>query len=86
MAKKKPTPRPAADLAADRPATLKDLLSPDIVSKLREQADELKQEEAKRQEAARKQAEEARKDEQKRLEQDFAYLLENSDPDWRKYK
>ncbi|WP_310831834.1 YqkE family protein [Paenibacillus pedocola] len=86
MAKKKKTasaPRPAA---ADAPATLKDLLSSDVLNKLKAQSDALKAEENDKKEAARKAVEDQRKAEQKRLENDFAHLLENSSQDWHKFK
>ncbi|WP_342564731.1 YqkE family protein [Paenibacillus sp. FSL R7-0345] len=86
MAKKKQntsTPRPAA---ADAPATLKDLLSSDVLNKLKAQSDALKAEEQDKKEAVRKAAEDQRKAEQKRLENDFAHLLENSNQDWHKFK
>ncbi|MDF2923443.1 MAG: hypothetical protein K0R57_2357 [Paenibacillaceae bacterium] len=70
----------------DKPATLKDLLNADIVSKLKAQADEMKAAEEARKQAQRKQEEEARRAEQKRLENDFEYLLNNSKQDWRKHK
>lgn len=86
MAKKK-RPIPAAQPASsDKPATLKDLLNPDIVSKLKAQADEMKAEAVKREEEAKKRAAEARKAEEKRLENDFNHLLNNSGLDWRQYK
>ncbi|KKO53385.1 YqkE family protein [Paenibacillus sp. DMB20] len=71
---------------ADKPATLKDLLDPKMVERLKAQADTLKADEAKRQEAERIKREEARKSEQKRLDNDFEFLLQNSEMDWRKYK
>ncbi|UQZ35269.1 DUF3886 domain-containing protein [Paenibacillus sp. PK3_47] len=86
MAKKKKvthSPRPAA---GDAPATLKDLLSSDVLDKLKAQSDALKAEENDKKEAARKAAEDQRKAEQKRLENDFAHLLENSNQDWHKFK
>ncbi|SET93863.1 YqkE family protein [Paenibacillus sp. NFR01] len=90
MAKKKqPQPhqhRPSAKPAEDAPATLKDLLSSDVLGKLKAQSDALKAEEHKRKEAVRREAEEKRQAEQKRLENDFAHLLEKSDPNWKKYK
>ncbi|CAH1221572.1 hypothetical protein PAECIP111893_04730 [Paenibacillus plantiphilus] len=86
MAKKrKHTPSPKA-AAQDKPATLKDLLSPDVLSKLKAQADELSAAEERQLEEQRKQAEEERKAEQKRLDNNFEYLLNNSSSDWRKYK
>lgn len=83
--KKKYTPSPNA-ASQDKPATLKDLLSPDVLSRLKAQADELSAAEERRKEEQRKQEEEARKAEQKRLDNDFEHLLNNSSPDWRKYK
>jgi hypothetical protein len=86
MVKKK---RSAADPKAneqDKPATLKDLLRPEIVNKLKSQSDAMKAEEQARKEAAREQAEAARKAEEKRLENDFGHLLSKSNPDWRKHK
>ncbi|MGN7762742.1 YqkE family protein [Paenibacillus sp. 22594] len=83
--KKKPThtPRPAA---SEAPATLKDLLSSDVLEKLKAQGDALKAEENDKKEAARKAVEDQRKAEQKRLENDFAHLLENSSQDWHNFK
>ncbi|MCA0758506.1 DUF3886 domain-containing protein [Paenibacillus sp. N4] len=66
--------------------SLKELLSADTIGKLKAQADGLKQAEAARKEEQRKQEEEKKKQEQKRLENDFSYLLENSDSNWSKYK
>lgn len=66
--------------------TLKDLLSNEVLGKLKAQADDMKQAEASRKEELRKQEEEKKKQEQKRLENDFSYLLENSDPNWSKHK
>jgi hypothetical protein len=62
------------------------LLAPDVLGKLKAQAEELKAEEVRQKEEARKKAEEARKAEQKRLDNDFGYLLENSSMDWHKFK
>lgn len=85
MAKKNKVPaRPAA--TQDKPATLKDLLSADVLDKLKSQANELREAEQQQQEKQRQQAEEARKAEQKRKDNDFEYLLENSKQDWKKYK
>ncbi|REK77189.1 YqkE family protein [Paenibacillus paeoniae] len=67
-------------------ATLKELLGADTLQKLKAQADELKSAEADRKEKQRLQEEEAKKQEKKRLENDFSYLLENSDNNWSKYK
>ncbi|MGN7384421.1 MULTISPECIES: YqkE family protein [unclassified Paenibacillus] len=87
MAKKRrqasPSNRPSS---AEQPATLKDLLSSEMVDKLKAQANEIKAEEEKRKEEERKKAEQARKVEQERLDNDFEHLLKNSNMDWRKYK
>lgn len=64
--------------AQDKPTTLKDLLNPEVVQKLRAQSDEMKAAENKKREDALKQVSDARKAEQKRLENDFEYLLNNS--------
>lgn len=77
--------QPGAHVAADKPATLKDLLGADTVAKLKEQAEAMKREEAAKQEAKRAEAEAARRAEQKRNENDFAYLLEHSKVKGTKY-
>lgn len=71
---------------ANQGNSLKDLLGADTIQKLKAQADEMKAAEQKRKEEKRKQEEEAKKQEQKRLENDFAYLLDNSDSNWGKFK
>jgi len=89
--KRKPMPKPrtdARDSAANSSAgaTLKDLLAPEMLQKLKAQAEELKAgEHQKRAEAARL-AEEERLAEQKRRDNDFGYLLDNSKLDWKTYK
>lgn len=85
MAKSKKQPA-APKAAQDKPTTLKDLLSNDVLEKLKAQADEAKAAEAQRKEEERQQAEEARKAEQKRRDNDFEYLLNNSSLDWKKHK
>lgn len=85
MVKKRGTTSQAA-ADSSKPATLKDLLNADVISKLKEQADRMKAEEEEKRLAQKKKEEEARKAEQKRLESDFGYLLENSKLDWRKHK
>ncbi|WP_322907721.1 YqkE family protein [Paenibacillus campi] len=86
MAKKnKASARPAVT-AHDKPATLKDMLSADVLDKLKAQATELREQEYERQEQQRRQAEEERRTEQKRRDNDFAYLLDHSKQDWKKYK
>ncbi|WP_018755860.1 YqkE family protein [Paenibacillus terrigena] len=87
MAKKSKQTRPAqAPAAQDKPATLKDLLDPKVLEKLKAQANDLKQEEEDRKATKRQQEEEARKAEQKRKENDFEYLLNNTKQDWKQYK
>ncbi len=86
MAKKnKASARPEAP-AQDKPATLKDMLSADVLDKLKAQATELREQEHERQEQQRLKVEEERRAEQKRRDNDFGYLLENSKQDWKKYK
>ncbi|WP_088830209.1 YqkE family protein [Paenibacillus tyrfis] len=85
MAKKNKPAAPPSAASQDKPATLKDLLNPDVVSKLKAQADQMKAEAEIQREEARKQAEAARKAEQKRLDNNFEYLLNNSGMDWKKY-
>ncbi|MFB5763692.1 YqkE family protein [Paenibacillus medicaginis] len=85
MAKKR-RPTASAQAPQDKPATLKDLLSPEVLDKLKAQANEAKAEQNRREEEERAKVIEARKAEQKRLENDFEYLLNNSSPDWKKHK
>ncbi|WP_028552669.1 YqkE family protein [Paenibacillus sp. UNC451MF] len=85
MVKKRQPAAPKQE-SNDKPTTLKDLLNPEVVSKLKSQADEMKAKEAEQREKNRQEAEDARKAEKKRLESDFGYLLENSGMDWHKYK
>ncbi|MCS7462354.1 YqkE family protein [Paenibacillus doosanensis] len=86
MVKKRKPQAASAQPSSDKPATLKDLLNPDVLNQLKAQADQMRAAEAEQREKNRKQAEEARKAEQKRREKDFGYLLEQSSMDWRKYK
>ena len=86
MAKKKNRSQPAAGSRADQPATLKDLLNPEVLDRLKAQAEMLKTEESKRLEEERMRRESERKAEQKRLENDFQHLLNSSEMDWRKFK
>ena len=65
---------------------LKDRLDKATIEQLKAQAALLKEEAAKREAEQRRKAEQARLEEQKRRENDFEYLLNNSDLDWRKYK
>lgn len=84
MAKKKAKPTNLAQ--QDQPTTLKDMLNPEILNKLKAQAEEMRILEEKNKEEIRKKATEERKAEQKRLENNFEHLLNNSNLDWRKYK
>ncbi|WP_308634160.1 YqkE family protein [Paenibacillus silvisoli] len=89
MAKKnkfKPAPAQQKQASEEKPATLKDLLRPDVLDKLKGAAQELKDAEEKRKADIRKREEEARAAEKKRLENDFEYLLNNSKMDWRANK
>ncbi|WP_281891056.1 YqkE family protein [Paenibacillus sp. YYML68] len=86
MVKKRSRPQAASQSVSDKPATLKDLLQPELVKQLTAQADAMKAQEQKEREAKRKAEEDARKAEKKRLENDFEYLLNNSSPDWGKSK
>ncbi|WP_424766002.1 YqkE family protein [Paenibacillus sp. sgz302251] len=82
----KPAGKPAPKSEESNGLSLKDLLSADMIGKLKAQADDLKQAETTRKEEHRRQEEEKRKQELKRLENDFEYLLENSNQSWSKYK
>ena len=86
MGKKRRTAAAPPQAATEKPATLKDLLSPDGLNKLKTQAKELQVQEDTRKEQERQKAEEARRAEQKKLDNNFEYLLNNSSLDWRKYK
>jgi hypothetical protein len=66
--------------------TLADVLSSPVLEKLKQTKAELEAEEARKREERRKQEEERQRLEKKRLENDFQYLLENSNLDWRKFK
>ncbi|MDF2835105.1 MAG: hypothetical protein K0Q63_745 [Paenibacillus sp.] len=87
--KGKPANKPSSSHSAasvEQGATLGELLGADVLRKLKAQSDQLKQDDADRRERERKEAEEAKKREQKQKESDFSYLLDNSDPNWSKYK
>jgi hypothetical protein len=86
MAKKKMSVSAPKPDTTDKPTTLKDLLSAEVLGKLKAQSDAWKAEEEQRKEDERKRAEEARKAEQRRLDNDFGHLLNNSSMDWRKHK
>ncbi|WP_127579615.1 YqkE family protein [Paenibacillus koleovorans] len=79
-------PQKRLERQEEKAATLKDLLNPAVVEKLKAQADQMKADEEAQKQEARRLVEEARKAEQKRLENDFAHLLNTSGTDWRKYK
>ncbi|WP_028544035.1 YqkE family protein [Paenibacillus taiwanensis] len=82
---KRPAPY-AKSVSEEKPATLKDLLRPEVLDKLKAQSEELKATAAKQKDDERKRLEEVRKAEQKQLDNNFEYLLNNSSMDWRKHK
>ncbi|MEK5058273.1 YqkE family protein [Paenibacillus shunpengii] len=91
MVKKRNTPsRQSTNRTSSREesgaATLKDMLSDEVLGKLKAQAKEIKAADLQRQEEARRLAEEKKKAEQKKLDNNFEYLLDNSNLDWHKYK
>ena len=79
-------PSNKSESSAQQGNTLADLLSNDVLSKLKAQADASKKAEAEQEEQKRLAAIEAKKREQKAKENDFEYLLQNSDSNWSKYK
>lgn len=83
---RKPSNSPPSSATGQQGATLGELLGADVLSKLKAQSNQLKQADADRKERERLEAEEAKKGEQKKKESDFSYLLDNSDPNWSKYK
>ncbi|REE81220.1 uncharacterized protein DUF3886 [Paenibacillus taihuensis] len=70
----------------EKPATLGDMLRPEMLDKLKAAGQELKSAEEARKEEARKREAEARAAEKKRQENDFEYLLNNTKMDWRSHK
>lgn len=67
-------------------STVKDLLDAGTLAMLKAQAEQAKEAARKKEEQEQAEKREERKKEQRRLENDFSYLLENSDPNWSKYK
>lgn len=86
MKKRKQHTKSPINTIQEKPATLKDMLSADILDQLKLQAEELRKAEEQQKAEKRKLAEEARKAEQKRLENDFEYLLNHSNLDWKQHK
>lgn len=84
MVKKRKSAPAQKPIAQDKPATLQDLLSPEILSKLKAQAKELKAVEERIKDEKKKQVEALHKAEQKRLDNDFEYLLNMSMPTTKK--
>ncbi|MFF2093819.1 YqkE family protein [Paenibacillus sp. NPDC058174] len=84
--KRKTAPQPNSSSREDKAPTLKDMLSADILQKLKQQAEDLKASEEKQKQDALAKAEEARKQEQKRNENDMNYLLDHYKVDNSKYK
>jgi hypothetical protein len=69
-----------------KPATLKDMLNPDVLAKLQQQSQAMKEQERIAEEKRRKDEIERRAREQKALENNFEYLLNNSRLDWKNFK
>jgi|GEM_PF-1115059 len=67
-------------------ASLKELLNSDTLAKLKAQAEQVKEAEALNKAAEAERKAEQERAERKKKENDFSYLLENSDPNWSKYK
>lgn len=67
-------------------SSLKDLLSGDVLEKLKAQSNALVQADQDRKDKEAAVKAEQQRLEQKRLENDFDYLLNNSDTNWSKYK
>lgn len=67
-------------------SSLKDLLSGDVLAKLKAQSDAITKADQQQKEKAEQEKAEQKRLEQKRLENDFDYLLNNSDSNWSKYK
>ena len=67
-------------------SSLKDLLSGDVLNKLKAQSDALIQADQDRKDKEAEAKAEQQRLEKKRLENDFDYLLNNSDTNWSKYK
>jgi len=86
MAKKKTFSARKPEAATAPGAALKDRLDAATLSKLKAQAEALKEAEASRREERRRQEEAAREAERKRLENDFEYLLNQSGMDWKEFK
>ncbi|MCM3632987.1 MULTISPECIES: YqkE family protein [Paenibacillus] len=78
--------RPASQDTVASGASLKELLNADTLAKLKAQSEAMEQNEKQRREEEAARKAEAERAERKRLENDFNYLLENSDPNWSKYK
>lgn len=66
--------------------SMQDLIGEDMFQQLKKQAKQLEEVEQQRQEEKRQEILAAKQAEKKKMENDFAYLLENSDPNWNKYK
>ncbi|MBW5446273.1 DUF3886 domain-containing protein [Cohnella sp. CFH 77786] len=79
-------PEATAAQSPEKPATLRDMLDAETLSKLKAASQAMQEEEARERERKRVEAEKARLAEQKRLENDFAYLLDNSRQDWKNFK
>ncbi len=80
MTKKRKSAQAPKPILQDKPATLKDMLSPEVLSKLQSQAAELKAEEVRIMVEKKTQLAELNKAEQNRLDNDFEYLLNKTMP------
>ena len=78
--------RNLVDKPKERALTLKDMLSPDMLAKLTEQSNDLKEQERVQQENKRAAEIARREKEQKELENNFEYLLKTSKQDWKDFK
>lgn len=88
VARKKPhAERAAAKPSPDRTSqTLKDMLAPEVLQQLQSAKHKWQADEERRAEQFRQQAAERRKKEREQLENNFEYLLNQSDLDWKKFK
>jgi hypothetical protein len=86
MAHKKPHGEKAGAKRSPDRTTLKDMLAPELLQQLQSAKHKWQAEEERRAEQLRRQAAERRKQEQEQLENNFEYLLNQSDLDWKKFK
>ncbi|HEU4963534.1 MAG TPA: DUF3886 domain-containing protein [Bacilli bacterium] len=70
----------------DKPTTLKDMLSPEMLAKLQGASADLKEQEKVQQEKKRQAELDRREQVRKEQENDFEFLLKNSKMDWKDFK